>query len=370
VSLVSGIDEADLVVIHSADIDKTHDPAGQHAADLAALRALPEVQAATVVRDSPPFDNSSFSLTACDSPTAMQKAHETQSSYGAGCANPSVYSGAPGELAVLGLHVVEGRDFLPGEYVLPNKHGEDSPPAAVISRALAERLYPGQDALGHEVYTGPGKPIRIVGIVDTLVRPVLRTPDVDYYTMLWPLMPADERGTYLLRVRPEDQAQAIKGASDALMKLNPDRILESIRPFNEIRHDYFQRDVTMIGLLLASLCGLLLVTAIGITGLANFWVQQRTRQIGIRRAVGATRGDILRYFQTENFIIVGTGVLLGLALAVVLNLALMHYYAAPHLPLFYLPVGALALWTLGQLAVLNPALQAARVPPATAARNV
>ncbi|WP_340649218.1 ABC transporter permease, partial [Pseudoxanthomonas winnipegensis] len=100
-----------------------------------------------------------------------------------------------------------------------------------------------------------------------------------------------------------------------------------------------------------------------------FWVGQRTRQIGIRRAVGATRRDILRHFQAENFLIVGAGVVLGMLLAYGLNQLLMRQYELDRLPLFYLPIGAALLWALGQLAVLGPALRATRVPPAIATRG-
>jgi putative ABC transport system permease protein len=126
----------------------------------------------------------------------------------------------------------------------------------------------------------------------------------------------------------------------------------------------------MAGMLVGVIAALLLVTALGIVGLASFWVQQRRRQIGIRRAIGATRGDILRYFQTENFLIVTIGIVLGMLLAYVLNLLLMTHYELPRLPLYYLPVGALVLWGLGQLAVLGPALRAAAVPPVVATRSV
>jgi putative ABC transport system permease protein len=90
----------------------------------------------------------------------------------------------------------------------------------------------------------------------------------------------------------------------------------------------------------------------------------------MRRALGATRGDILRYFQTENFLIVSAGVVLGAAFAYALNLFLMHRFELPHLPADYLLVGAMALWVLGQLAVLGPALRAAAVPPVVATRSV
>ena len=124
----------------------------------------------------------------------------------------------------------------------------------------------------------------------------------------------------------------------------------------------------MIGLLLAAAAGLLFVTALGIAGLASFWVQQRRRSIGIRRAIGATRGDILRYVQTENFLIVSGGIVLGMLLAYAVNLWLMTHYELPRLPFLYLPIGAVLLWLLGQGAVLGPALRAAAVPPVVATR--
>ena len=90
----------------------------------------------------------------------------------------------------------------------------------------------------------------------------------------------------------------------------------------------------------------------------------------VRRALGATRGQILRYFQTENFIIVTAGVVLGMMLAYGINQWLMGKYELPRLPWFYLPIGAVTLWLLGQMAVLWPALRAASTPPATATRSV
>jgi len=175
---------------------------------------------------------------------------------------------------------------------------------------------------------------------------------------------------YLLRSDPKDQVEVLREAKAALLKADPQRVFENAQTYAELRGAYFQRDFTMIGLLLASALGLLTVTAIGIAGLAGFWVQQRTRQIGIRRAVGATRRDVLRHFQLENFLIVGTGIVLGLGLAELLNMVLVRSYGVAPLPSLYLPVTALLLCALGQFAVLNPALHASRIPPATAARNV
>jgi len=145
---------------------------------------------------------------------------------------------------------------------------------------------------------------------------------------------------------------------------------ENSQTLGDLRSTYFQTDRAMAGMLVGVIVALLGVTALGIVGLASFWVQQRRRQIGVRRALGATRGDILRYFQTENFLIVTGGIAVGTALAFALNLVLMQHYELPRLPLYYLPVSALVLWGLGQLAVLGPALRAAAVPPVVATRSV
>jgi putative ABC transport system permease protein len=210
----------------------------------------------------------------------------------------------------------------------------------------------------------------IVGVFDHMGSPSpgsVQAPDNIVFT---PMLPDDTSVTYVLRCRPADCDVIGRKASNVLLANARDRLLETPMRFSDLRTNYFQRDKTMAGLLIAAALGLLFVTALGITGLANFWVQQRTRQIGIRRAIGATRGDILRYFQTENFLIVSGGIALGLLLAVLLNLMLMKQYELPRLPLYYLPISALALWLLGQLAVLGPAMRAAAVPPVVATRSL
>jgi putative ABC transport system permease protein len=115
---------------------------------------------------------------------------------------------------------------------------------------------------------------------------------------------------------------------------------------------------------------LLSVTAAGIVGLTSFWVGQRTRQIGVRRALGAKKIDILLYFQIENLLIAGGGVICGTLFAFGLNEWLMKHYEMMHLPLFYVAMGVLAMLLLGQAAVLVPARRASNVPPVVATRSV
>lgn len=355
----SGVAEDELTMVDSISVEESANPLAAHDADLAALRAIPGVKSVAAV-DSVPFSGNNWSNGISLQPNAPALTTAT------------AYDGTPEEFHTLGVRLVAGRMFLPEEYIsLDAKHdwtGIDHVPVTIITRSLAEKLFPGKDPLGKVIYPGNG-PVRIVGVVEQLLRPSLGESEGNGYSTLFPMLPDTAAITYVMRTLPQERERVLKEAQRVLTALDGNRVLRRPQTFAKLRSDYFQRDRTMISLLMAAALGLLLVTAAGIAGLASFWVQQRRRSIGIRRAVGATRRDILRYFQTENFVIVGMGVLLGVVLAYGLNVLLMEHYALQRLPWFYVPVGALALWGLGQLAVLGPALRASLVPPVVATRG-
>lgn len=357
--LPSGVAEDELVMIDNTDLQAQAQALTRHNADIAALREIPGVQAAVAV-DSLPFSHSDWRNGISLVPDAPARAVA------------SAYNGTPGELAALGVHLVEGRDFLPSEYIPVGSgqdwNGLDRISVAIVTRALADKLFPGQDPLGKVIYPSE-KPVRIIGVVDHLLQPRLSDDGENEYATLLPMLPDSNDITYVLRTAPQDRERVLKQAADTLNRLDSDRILRDPQTFAQLRSDYFRHSRTMIGLLIAAATCLLFVTALGIAGLASFWVQQRRRSIGIRRAVGATRHDILRYFQTENFLIVTAGVLPGCLLAYALNLLLMVHYELPRLPVPYLLAGAIASWLLGQLAVIGPALRAAAVQPVVAVRN-
>jgi len=142
-----------------------------------------------------------------------------------------------------------------------------------------------------------------------------------------------------------------------------------VKTMAQLREDTFRGDTALNRMLAGIMVILLTVTALGVGGLASFWVQQRTRQIGIRRALGATRTDILRYFQIENFLIVGAGVVAGALLAFALNQWLMQRFELERLSAVPVLIAVVAMWVLGQLAVLGPALRAAAIPPVVATRS-
>ena len=364
---VSGIAEEELVRVQISGIGSDTDQVARTRTDLASLRAIPGVKDATVLNQVP-FVNSSWN-------SGVRLQQEQQQS----TLNATTYMAEDQFIETLGLTLVAGRDFDADEYreasdLLERTTEDGNIPATIITRSLADKLFPGEDAIGKTFYSWGDAPIRVVGVVEHLVRPGgMGGPAEREYAMVFPLRPHyNLGGNYVIRTDPDRRTEVLAAAKAVLQANGADRIIqeENSKTFEQLRREYYQAPRAMAWLLGIVCVALLLVTALGIIGLASFWVQQRTKQIGVRRALGATRGQILRYFQTENFLLASIGIALGMLLAFAINQLLMGRYEMARLPLYYLPAGAVLLWTLGQLAVYAPARRAASVPPAVATRSV
>lgn len=355
----SGIDDDRIVRLTVSDIGPRTDTHARIDADLAALRAIPGVEAATVT-NSLPFGSSSW-----NTPVRLSREQSMPS------VEAAVYYGeAVGE--TLGLRLVAGRFIRPDEYTWVDDDAAKQvrgSPVVVMTQALAQRLFPGQPAVGRTIFIGDEEH-RVVGVVERLARAGDQNRAGVYETLLLPQrMITSYGGGFAVRTRPGEADRVLQAASAALKAVDPRRVIVEKRLYTEVRDRYFATDRATTVLLVGVCVALLVVTALGIVGLASFWVAQRQRQIGIRRALGASRTDVLRYFQTENFLLASMGIALGMVLAYAINLLLMREYELPRLPLGYLPAGAVVLWLLGQAAVLAPALRAASVPPVVATRG-
>ena len=358
----SGVAESEIVRVQVTGIGQKSDATALTAQDLEALRAISGVRSVALT-NMVPFGGSSWNTsisTVRDDPNRP--------------VNAAMYIGSHDLVETLGVKLVAGRDFEADEYVEFEEvqAQRTSIPSVIITRAIADRLFPGKNAVGQGLYVWGKEPVTVVGIIESIARPnETQGPGSVGYAMIVPItMPFTTGGNYLLRVDPSRRSEVLGVVDATLDKIDPGRIILHRQTFPEIRKNYFRQDRAMAYLLAGVSIALLVITALGIVGLASFWVQQRTRQIGIRRALGATRGDILRYFQTENFILATLGIILGMGLAYGINLWLMSKYQVPRLPAEFLPIGAGLLWLLGQIAVLGPALRASTIPPAIATRTV
>lgn len=356
----TGMADEELVRIRATSIGPNENRDAQAKVDLDALRAIPGVTSVAITNQIP-FDGSSWNT------SVGTKPDQPSPTLSAG-----VYLGTDDLLETYGVKLVAGRDFLPGEYLdysAIETSSDFSVPAVIITREMAEAMFPGESPIGKRIHDSWGNtPVPVVGVVERMVRANDNGPTNFGYSMILPIRPAG--GRYLLRTESSRRAEVLKAAVSALERTKRSRIILDQDSLADIASEYYRQDKAMVWLLASVCAALLVVTALGIVGLASFWVQQRTKQIGVRRALGATRAQVLRYFQTENFLLTTIGIVLGMLGAFGLNQLLMTHYELPRLPVPYLPIGALVLWLLGQIAVFGPARRAAAVPPAIATRSV
>lgn len=361
--VVTGVVDNELVWATSSTTGGDRSPTAQRAeraADLAALRGMPGVRSVAAI-NSLPLGVDSWAGDLWTSPGSK-----------AALENAVFYEGTAGIVDTLGLKIVRGRDFLPTEYVnyRPfDSKSSTSPAVAIVTRAMADRLWPGRDPLGQVIYlSDDGKSsVQVIGVVAHLLNPRL-DPSGSELNYLLPVTDV-QGGRYVLRTRPEARDQVLRDLPAVLDRVDNQRVIVAKGTEEGLVRDYFHNSRALIWLLLAVVGALLALTVLGVVGLTSFWVQQRIRSIGIRRAIGATQRDIRRYFQLENLLIVSISAIAGSVAAVLLNLWLMHRYELPHMPVWMVLPGAALLCLVGQLAVLVPATRASRVPPVVATRS-
>lgn len=287
----------------------------------------------------------------------------------------STYVSADSLVKTWGLQLVDGRDFLPAEVLeIDENTSNEFPKVAIITRRQGEKLWPGAASfVGKTFYFGVGddaRDARVVGVVERLQSPNAQIGERgEFSTMVPTRLTGDDASVYTLRAEPGQLDRVIKEAEAALRASSPTPVIVKVKTMVELRRDRYRADNALAWMLVTVSVLLLLITSSGIVGMASLWVTQRRKQIGVRRALGARRLDILRYFITENVMITSVGVGAGVLLALGLNQLLVSQLEMARLPAGYLIAGAGVFWALGIAAVYGPAWRAASISPATATRS-
>lgn len=356
----SGADETNLFVMTNQWIGQPPDLKARITADVAALRGLPDVTDA--------YATNSYTLEQSGWSSGVSLTAEQKQS----TARTATYFIDEHAIDTLQARLIAGRNFSADEIEDIFDNDSPIPPAIIVTKALAEALFPGQPAVGKTVYLSH-KPTVIIGIVDRLQTPWVNADsfgkDFVENSMLAPFhYVSADYCKYVVRAKPGRLDAAMQAAQQKLYELSRERVLTKVKPYSQVRSEAYSDDRGLAIILGVVCAALVAVTAFGIVGLTSFWVTQRRRQIGVRRALGATPRAILAYFQTENVIIATAGAVVGIVLAVGLNLWMVSSFEMSRIGMFYVLVPALAVVLLGQFAVLWPALRAASIPPALATR--
>jgi putative ABC transport system permease protein len=357
----TGTDESNIFVIANQWVGNPPDLAAKLQGDLAALRGLPGV-VDVAATNSYPLHNGGSTEGIKLSPDQKNESALT-----------ALYFSDEHGLNAFGLTLVAGRNFNADDVTVKMGYTDFGPPSSIIiTKSLADKLFPGKSPLGQSVYfEGLPNGVPIVGVVDRLQVPWTQAggwgSKFSDNSTIMPFRFVDSYTDYIVRAQSGQIAAVLKAAEKKLVELDRARVIKT-ETLTEARSDAYQDDRGLVVILAVVCAALVAVTAFGIVGLTSYWVAQRRRQIGIRRALGATRGAIIRYFQTENFLIAAAGAALGVAIALALNLWMVTTFEMERLHASFAVIGAIVVLVLGQFAVLWPAIRAASIPPALATR--
>lgn len=359
----AGVDVDRLITILIYAFDPNYDWDGERRQDLDTLRNLPGVEAATTM-NSLPLSDSGWSS------GWLTEEGNVDSDVSSG-----MYMVDEFGLETLGMELREGRWFRDDEVkIIDFTSGGDFVDSVIVTETLAKKMFPGESAVGKPLFLENGDSVTIVGVTSDVACPWPKFAEDEvgglYNTTFLPGRGSPSVARYVVRAGADEAANLAPAIEKALTDRGSGRVVMNLKLHREIVDETYGGDIAMIRMLVTVIVLLLAVTSLGVVGLASFNVRSRTKQIGTRRAVGARRRDILRYFLLENAVMTGIGVALGTVLTFALNLWLVENYDLARLDPTWVPLGILGLLLLGQIATLAPARRASLIPPAVATRTI
>lgn len=318
---------------------------------LAAASALPGVRVASLT-NSPPFVNSGpfFSYELPDLPARSEAPLIARFRV----VSPTIFE-------TLRIPILQGRTFLPEE----TRAGGER--VALVSRELADAHFPGRDPLGQRIYIS-GDTSRIVGVVGSIRDLTLRAPSPSPHVYL-PVSPVTRQGMVLLLRVDGDPAALLEPLRRLVREIDPSQPVTPARPLAAFLTDSVARPRFTLWLLSFFAGSTVLLSALGLYGLLSSFVGGRTREIGVRVALGAATPGIRRMVVARGMKLAALGLLAGSALALWTGTLVdsLLFEVPPRDPLVMAAV-AVGLLLTAAAASWIPARRATRIPPSEALR--
>jgi putative ABC transport system permease protein len=352
-----GIDSDNLIFVQSYGFGPNYNQRDTIDNDLRLLRSLPGVRSASPISQIPMSGGGSATN------LGPEQTREKVT------INTNHFSVDEHGIESLGVKLVEGRNFTQAEIQYnPDPANSDFVPFVILNKDAAMAIFGTEHAVGKTVYDYSHSAV-VIGVMENMLGSWVGWDKLTQ-VMLTPRIEAGPQARYVVRAEPGRRDALIAEIEQKLSGTNPNRAITFVRSHEFYKERSYRADSRMVAFL-SVLIGLMVsVTALGIVGLASFLVSVRRKQIGTRRAVGARRIDIIRYFMVENWLLTTGGVIIGSVFAFAFGQWLSSAYSLPRLPPLYVLGGVVVLWVLGQLAAFLPARRAAAIPPAIATRTV
>jgi putative ABC transport system permease protein len=358
----TGLNEENLVWVYNQFYDPSLNLEDQIQRDLKDIRSLPGVMSVTTTLEVPFESVSSFRW-------AFGSEKEDAARY-----QISLLDFDEHGREVLDVELIEGRWYLPTEVAYGDISTITFPSVVLISETLASTMFPDSSALGKTLYLQPNgiEGAEVIGIYkDFMGGDTAVYRDVPYNNVIRPMRAwgKDYTTNYLIKTEPGAAAGLLDYIEEALYGTRGRYIVFTEVLTRTLKRLYDGRTsfaFTMLGV--SGIC--MLITSLGIIGLVSLSVSQRYKQIGTRRALGATKWQVVRYFLVENTVLTSIGLVIGFILSYVLNYILATQFNNPSLiELKYWLLIALILWLLNLLAARVPAKRAADIDPAIVTRS-
>jgi putative ABC transport system permease protein len=356
----SGVDEANMFHLQSSAFAADFNAQQTIEEDLRQIRGLPGVVAA-IQTNSVPLGGSGWAQGLKTQPGPEIEAITT-----------TLYFVDEHALDTYGVELIAGQNFSPSDITWRAQNASVWANQAIVSKTLASALFPEDPTygVGKTVFINDTQPVTIRGVVDRLQGPWSGWDEGVEHTTLMPQHLLSNGTSYLVRTEPGRRDALMPQVETLLAESEDGRILRDMRTMEQTRELAYEGNQALVNILTTTILILVAITTLGVSGLTSFNVTRRTKQIGTRRALGASRKAILRYFLTENLLFTSIGVVLGALLGVGINIMLVEAFSIARFEWYLVPAAMLTLIVIGQLAVLIPARRAAAIPPAIATRTI
>jgi putative ABC transport system permease protein len=313
------------------------------------VRMIPGVQATGIT--------SNIALSGFESPSSISAAERVAEDQAA--VVPSVVVVTPGYFEAMATPLMRGRSFAASDR-------DDSLRVAIVDERLAARLWPGEEPIGKGIFRGDAGPYTIVGVVRDVRLEGLTTSIPSIGTAYFPhtQAPPMRRLRWIAIKSAVEPASIVRALRSAVAEVDPDLPIADVQTMNDRTANAVAPQRLAMSLATMFAVVALLLSMLGLYGVLAGLVTRRRREIGIRMALGDTVHGIFRLVLTEGLVLIGAGLVLGLAGAIAMARLLkgVVFGVQPGDPALLLTV-AVATGGIALLACIEPALRATRVDP-------
>lgn len=358
-NLPSGIPHEQLIRVEAELYDDTLDVGAAMARDLQRLQQHPQVLGVTRSNDSPFMAEDIVSI-------YLETGDEAEPF------ETVIIDADANFTRTLQLELRDGRFFNEGDEIVAHVESGLQASGVMISEDMAKALFSDQSAVGKTLYLSrEGEPVQIVGVYSNfMVGERLNGRGHSYWSVLRPQVIYDinREPQYLIRVAAQDVDTMIEELVSVFYQEQGRYVVASESMKRAQKRMYDGRGSRALTELILGVV-LMLITAAGIAGLTSFQVNQRRQQIGTRRALGARKSDILRYFLMENAMVTWIGLIIGIIATFYLMFEISVRDDENYLNFGIIVLMAFWMWLVSAVSTWIPAHKATLISPSVVTRG-